>query len=226
MAENNLEEKPNPIENTLNFGDKQISIVKCWSERLVHKPKCIVFDLDYTLWPFFIDDQVVKVYKWNEEGVLKTKMVDHKNKPITHYEDITLIIKTLKDICFQGSNSLHMAIASRATMHDRAVEFFELFGWSGYFDSIQIYSGSKEKHMKNIFRELRLSNFNEILFFDDNRSNIEQAQRMGVIAHQVRRHYGLHVNELIKGLEKYNVELKAHANAQNGDLFKQKRTSF
>jgi len=30
------------------------SIIKCWIE-LKHRPICICFDLDYTLWPMLID---------------------------------------------------------------------------------------------------------------------------------------------------------------------------
>ncbi len=205
MAENyNPESKFNMEDLSPNLSDKEIAIVKCWHKKLVHKPKCIVFDLDYTLWPFFVDDQVVKIHKWQDENnQSQTKILDYKNKPLCPYQDVTSIIKILKNVCFENE-TFHLSIASRATLRDRALDLFDAFGWNGYFDSIQIYSGTKDKHIKNIMRELNLKNFNEILFFDDNRSNIEHTKHLGVIGHQVRRHYGLHTQELIKGLEVYN----------------------
>ena len=205
MAENCIQDLSKANKDVCeSLTEKENLIVKCWKQTLTHKPKCNVFDLDFTLWPFCIDDQIAKVYKWKDtDNNSHTKILDHRNKPISHYQDITLIIKTLKQVCFEDK-SFHLAIASRATFRDRAIDFFDVFGWAGYFDSVQIYSGTKTKHMKNIFNELKLKSFNEILFFDDNRSNLEETKRLGVIGHQVRRRYGLNTNELIKGLESYN----------------------
>lgn len=205
MAEKYIPDSNADIEDLSGtLSRKEISIIKCWKRNLTHKPKCIVFDLDYTLWPFFIDDQVTKIHKWkDEENKTQIKILDHKNKPLEPYQDVTSIIQTLKNFCFEDE-TYHLSIASRATLRDRALTLFDAFGWNGHFDSVQIYSGTKDKHIKNIMRELNLKNFNEILFFDDNRSNIEHTKNLGVIGHQVRRHYGLHTQELITGLQTFN----------------------
>ena len=101
MAENNIPDLSNKLEKETNFTDKDNSIIKCWNQT-VHKPKCIVFDLDYTLWPFIIDDKIAKIYKWkDEQNLIQTKILDQKNKPLNHYLDINLILKSLKEICFK-----------------------------------------------------------------------------------------------------------------------------
>ena len=220
MAEKNSENE-NEIERSkasielIQLSKKETIILRCWNETLKQfKPKCIVFDLDFTLWPFLIDSQILpplKTTKSFENDEFKVKVHDHDNKLVNHYEDTTLIIKMLKDRCF-ADKSFHLAIASRATVHNLAMELFEIFGWSGYFDSIQIYSGNKIKHLKQIKNELKLKSFNEILFFDDNKSNLESTETLGVVGHQVRRHYGLNVAELVKGLEKFNLLQRVSTN--------------
>ena len=184
------------------------SIIKCW-DHLKHKPKCIVFDLDYTLWPYLCDADIIPPFRKKvitENNEEKKVIFDNRNKIVGHFEDVTKIIKTLKEICFSQLKSKHyLAIASKATTKNIAVELMELFGWLKYFDSIQVHGGSKTKHMKTILNELKLKNFNQILFFDDNKSNITQTEALGVVGYQLSRSHGLHINEVLKGLNKFDL---------------------
>jgi magnesium-dependent phosphatase 1 len=198
----NHEEQIGIIRNPI--ATKEGLILKCWSG-LKLKPKCIVFDLDYTLWPFNVDSHLIPPFRSVRRENGEEFIYDHAKRQINHYEDIALILSALKRLCFEATpTSRHyMAVASRSSTTNLALELIEMFKLREYFDSIQIYTGTKLKHLKNIKADLKLENFNEILFFDDNRVNLTQAESLGVVGHQVRRHYGLNTSELVKGLEKF-----------------------
>lgn len=179
---------------------KKEKLIKYWNG-IVNKPKCIVFDLDMTLWPFLIDNQIFFPFsKVNCDGNMK--ILDGNKNDIEPYEDVSLILDTLKNDCFQ--NKEFLAIASRATAGSRAIKLIDLYEWTDYFDSIQIYSGNKQKHMKQIKKELNLKSFDQILFFDDSKLNLEATKSLGVIGHKVTRHYGLNLEEILNGLKNYN----------------------
>ena len=184
------------------------SIIKCW-DALINKPVCIIFDLDYTLWPTIIDQKVLPPIKKKiiiHNNIETYEVKDHTNRNIIHYEDVPKILATLKE-CFSRCKTKHyLAIASKATTYDLAVQLIQMYGWLDYFNSIQIYSGTKTKHMKNIQTELKLNNYKDFLFFDDSKSNISQTETLGLTAHKVGRHYGLNVNELNNGLKKFNLK--------------------
>ncbi|CAF0776918.1 unnamed protein product [Brachionus calyciflorus] len=180
---------------------KESKIIEKWNS-LPHKPKCIVFDLDYTLWPFIVDHKVLPPFKKINHGTNGAKIFDFNWQEVKSNEDVSLILKTLKENCFK--NGEFLCIASRATYEKCALNLIELFEWTQYLDSIQIYSGPKLKHMKQIQKELGIKNFGEVLFFDDSKLNIQTTNSLGVIGHQVTRHYGLTIEELINGLKKYN----------------------
>lgn len=205
MAVNNLfaNDEISNIHSSIQL-KKEETIVHNWKS-LNNKPKCIVFDLDYTVWPFIIDSQLLPPFR-RENNQPNGHIFDHNKRKVTLYEDIELIVKTLKEKCFKIDDDCarFLAIASRSTVHNQAVELLEMFGLFHYFDSIQIYSGSKQKHIKTIRNDLKLEKFSDILFFDDNKSNLEQTQALGLVGHQVRRHYGLSLNDFYLGLKKFN----------------------
>ncbi len=183
------------------------SIIKCWDE-LKFKPVCIVFDLDYTLWPYLIDCDMEPPFRKklvNKQHII----IDHKNQQILPFEEVTKVLRTLKKVCFEQSKQKHfMAIASKATVREMALELITFFGWYEYFDSYQIHSGIKTIHMKTILDELKLIDYNQILFFDDTRKNVQQTEEIGVTGHYLNRTKGLTVSEFNKGLKKYDLKMQ------------------
>jgi hypothetical protein len=105
MADKNkINKKVNEIEE--NFSDKLISH---WRS-LKKKPQIIVFDLDYTLWPFYADCHItppLKKVKKNGEEIL----VDSTNYEIHGFKHVDLILKTLKCDCLDESKNQHLAVA-------------------------------------------------------------------------------------------------------------------
>jgi magnesium-dependent phosphatase 1 len=210
MATDNLEKNSmnndrNDIDSSLfineinSINDNHLKkLINIWNN-MKHKPKCIIFDLDYTLWPFILDSNVLPPFKRDSKTNL---ILDYNKKNIHLYSDVYDIITQLKKL------NICLAIASRSTMQNQAIQLLEMFKILHFFDSIQIYSGTKLKHVKNIQQELNkkagvLTNFDQMMFFDDNRSNLECVGKLGVKGHQVKRHYGLNFQELFEAITKY-----------------------
>lgn len=200
MAEKNIDDTTVGAQSTGNRSKKETSIRDYWNG-MARKPTCIVFDLDYTLWPFNVDSSLIPPFTRRHNGIF-----DHAKREIQLYEDVSLIIRTLKDIFLSEPyhTPRYLAIASRSSNPDLAHQLLDMFGLIQHFDCIQIYTGTKLKHLKNIKGRLGIVRFEDILFFDDNKMNLSQAKSLGVIGHQVRRHYGLSLAELINGMKEYN----------------------
>ena len=183
-------------------------LIKCWND-LKFKPTCIVFDLDYTLWPYLIDSDIAPPLKLKQVNK-KPIIIDSKSTQIVHFEEVPIILKTLKEVCFTTSPQTkhYIAIASKATVRELALELIEHFGWTKYFDSFQIHAGVKTIHMKTIYGDLKLNSFNQILFYDDTKKNIAQTEELGLTGHYLSRIRGLTVVEMIKGLNKYDVHMQ------------------
>lgn len=64
-------------------------------------PKLFVFDLDYTLWPFWVDTHVSGPLKPTKEGLV---VHDRYNEPYGFYTDVAgILISVSKDSCLSSS---------------------------------------------------------------------------------------------------------------------------
>lgn len=174
-------------------------LIRHWKS-LIKKPKIIVFDLDYTLWPYFVDCHVVPPISIKNNS--STELVDSQGFLMNGFKDVTRILKTLKHHCLNKNE--HLAIASRSTTHKLAMETIEALGWKDYFSSFQIYPKPKNVHMKEIISDLKFNDYNEILFFDDEVYNIKTTNKLGVVAIEINPYVGVDVNVVIEGLNIFN----------------------
>ena len=111
-------------------------------------------------------------------------------------------MKTLKENCLFRNQ--YLAIASRAHSRELALQALEYFGLKNYFSSFQIYPLSKVEHMNEIKKELKLKDFTQILFFDDENRNIVETSDIGVLACLVSKSDGFNRLELMNGLNEFN----------------------
>ncbi|CAH1780038.1 unnamed protein product, partial [Owenia fusiformis] len=102
------------------------------------KPKLIVFDLDYTLWPFWIDTHVDPPFSKKGDG----KIYDNYNKHIKPFPDVPNILEQLH------SEGYKLGAASRTTCTDEAKQLVKLLDWEKYFHYKEIYPGCKVAHFK------------------------------------------------------------------------------
>ncbi|KAL9122229.1 MAG: hypothetical protein Q9187_001210, partial [Circinaria calcarea] len=155
-------------------------------------PKIIVFDLDYTLWPFWVDTHVTPPLKPKEGN---TKAVDRWGESFAFYKDIPSILAAAY------SASITMSVASRTQAPDLAQSLLKLLnipfspsssvqpsGSSSsksahkrafdFFSYMQIFPGDKRMHFSKIQKASGVA-YEDMLFFDDEVRN-RNVESLGV----------------------------------------------
>lgn len=211
----------NSIKIIKNFEDDkdlvEEKIIHEWN-KLKHKPKCIVFDLDLTLWPFWIDTHTAPPFNKKEENN-KVTIIDQDGQYMTQYSQVSKVLYTLRHHCLKKDG--YMAIASRTSLRNEAIQLLELYGWLQYFDAYEMHSGSKCVHISEIIRELKNLNNSQILFFDDDPRNIFDTQRLGLTGYELDERLGVTVDDIIKGFQKFEDKYENLVNYQREDDYLQ-----
>jgi magnesium-dependent phosphatase 1 len=139
------------------------------------KPKVLIFDLDYTLWPFWVDTHVNPPFRKTSNGTV----VDSFGTTIKHYPEVPEVLDGLHK---QG---YLLAVASRTGEIEGARQLIDLFGWKHLFSHEEIYPGSKTKHVANIKNAFGVE-YRDMIFFDDEGRNIRDVGELGVLSIMVR----------------------------------------
>lgn len=177
-------------------------------------PRLIVFDLDYTLWPFWIDTHVSPPLKPN---AVHSGATDRNGEEYTFYPDVPSILQLLPTLTGTsaaggGSNDApvrpKLGVASRTSAPQLARELLKMLhlpvaptsGSTGddnnagggkarragdVFDGgMEIYPGSKVKHFESLAKRTGVR-FEDMLFFDDEARN-RDTEALGVTMYLVR----------------------------------------
>jgi magnesium-dependent phosphatase 1 len=166
-------------------------------------PRLIVFDLDYTLWPFWVDTHCTPPLKATPAH---TSCVDRFGESFAFCEDVPSILVSLKQ------RGVKLALASRTQAPEVAREMLKLLhlppledagGAAGkarkaieVFDYVEIYPGSKMTHFERIRRASGVE-YAEMLFFDDEARN-RNVESLGVTMFLVRD--GVSTGEVDEGV--------------------------
>ncbi|KAI9152160.1 Magnesium-dependent phosphatase 1 [Paramyrothecium foliicola] len=167
-------------------------------------PKIIVFDLDYTLWPFWVDTHVMPPLKANAAHSAAT---DRRDEEFAFYADVPSVLVTLG-----RELGVHLAVASRTSAPQLAKDLLKMLqlvhgGSDGekaaklkaidVFDAgLEIYPDDKIRHFETIHKRTGVP-FEEMLFFDDEDRN-RNTESLGVTMHLVRD--GVTWGEVEKGV--------------------------
>ena len=163
-------------------------------------PKVVVFDLDYTLWPFWVDTHVGMPLK----SATKHSVIDKWDQKLQLFPDVEDIILDLH------KNGVTLVTASRTSAPFVAKELLDIFhvgdkSMKSYFSSFQWGTGSKITHIKEAVKELAMEDVleeNDIILFDDEYRN-KDVERIGCIFGYLPDENGLTHDRYKKGLEKW-----------------------
>lgn len=160
-------------------------------------PKLMVFDLDYTLWPFWVDTHVSGPLKATPSGLT---VKDRYGEGYGFYHDVSGILSAIK------SKKIEIGAASRTSAPELAREMLSLLKLPGeagkavsVFDYLQIYPGSKTTHFAKLQKQSGLE-YREMLFFDDESRN-RNVETLGVVMRLVRD--GVTVAEVDAGVREW-----------------------
>ncbi|KAK4747850.1 hypothetical protein SAY87_014436 [Trapa incisa] len=119
-------------------------------------PRLVVFDLDYTLWPFYCECR-------------------SKGEMPSMYPQAKGILHALKE------KGIGIAIASRSPTPDIAKTFLDKLNMKSMFSAQEIFSSwsHKTEHFQRIHSRTGVP-FSSMLFFDDEDRNIQAVSKMGV----------------------------------------------
>lgn len=161
-------------------------------------PKLFVFDLDYTLWPFWVDTHVSGSIK-PAPNSQNTAAVDRTGERFAFYTDIPSILHVLRDVI----PNVKLAVASRTCAPDLARDMLRILhvpsaGGEGkdskkikprkahemFEGGLEMYPTSKLRHMEALQKRTGIA-YEDFLFFDDEARN-RDTEKLGVTMWLVR----------------------------------------
>ncbi|XP_046570794.1 magnesium-dependent phosphatase 1-like [Haliotis rubra] len=161
------------------------------------RPRLIVFDLDYTLWPFWVDSHHDPPFVKRCDG----RVYDRQGQVVSFYPDVPRVLQRLH------SEGYMLAVASRSRTPPEAHELCHLFDWDRYFTYKEIYPGSKVKHFGRFTMASGIP-YEDMLFFDDEQRNIIELRSIGVTSILVSD--GVTESLIKEGLETFQFNRQQH----------------
>lgn len=163
-------------------------------------PRLMVFDLDYTLWPFWVDTHVTGPLKATPQN---DAVKDRFNESFAFYSEVPGILASLRE------KDIKVGAASRTSAPDLARETLRLLHIVDvdgkkkksidFFDHMEIYPGSKITHFNKLQKATGLK-YGDMLFFDDETRN-RNVETLGVTMYLVRD--GVNKAEINKGVKEW-----------------------
>ncbi|KAL6249859.1 hypothetical protein RBB50_003715 [Rhinocladiella similis] len=171
-------------------------------------PSLIVFDLDYTLWPFWVDTHVsAPVKPANPHPQHNTQMLDRWGESFSFYSDVPSILASGKergitlslasrthapDLAMDMLRGLHVPSSTTiAVPNDSKPPSTKPLRAIDFFTHSQIYPGSKTTHFRRIQAATGKHGgasvaYEDMLFFDDEGRNRNVETELGVTFWLVR----------------------------------------
>lgn len=174
----------------------------------------MVFDLDYTLWPFWVDTHVTPPFKPLSGSKAGTAAKDRYGQELSFYHGVPAVLAA----CW--NRGIKLGAASRTCTPDLAIELLGLLSIDispedskdkdkmrakDMFANMQIYPGSKVRHMAKLQKALGVE-YKDMLFFDDEARNRDTERELGVCFSLVRD--GVDVGVIDEGVRRWRKARK------------------
>jgi magnesium-dependent phosphatase 1 len=166
-------------------------------------PKCIVFDLDDTLWRLEVDSSWGPPFQYDGQ---KKVVIDKRGYPVPLFKDVLEIFALIHSF-----PQVKIAIASRTTTPDWAAQVLKLYSIPelgtlyNLCSAFEMYDESKTKHFRRIQRQTGIA-FEDMLFFDDNPMNL-CVEPLGVEVVMLDYEDGLTMDVFLEGLRRFSDRL-------------------
>lgn len=176
-------------------------------------PSLIIFDLDYTLWPFWCDTHISPPLRLREDksDAYRSKpeklIVDKYGEHFGFYDEVPILLSHLRRHgTAQDGPGIKVAVASRTGATDLALSLLKMLhvledpgNEAGKtrpakecFHKLEIYPGSKITHMQRLQQSTGVP-YEKMLFFDDENRNKNVERELGVLMILVRQGVSLSV---------------------------------
>lgn len=146
-------------------------------------PKFIVFDLDYTLWPFWADCHITPPLRATTTDCAK----DRTGETFKFYDEVPSILLALRE------RGIKIGIASRTSTPDLCKELLKILHIvdadgkkkkaHDYCNWLEMYPASKIQHFTRLQRSSEIR-YEDMLFFDDESRN-RDVESLGVLMYLV-----------------------------------------
>ena len=136
-------------------------------EKYMEYPKLIVFDLDYTLWPFWCDTHISPPIR---PTYAEDKVTDSTGDQFGFYKEVPEIFKEIRE-----NPNMEMCAASRTHEPQIAQKLLSMLPIDGepsrtYFAFTAWEVGSKVRHCQELNFHTNVA-YEDILFFDEENRN-------------------------------------------------------
>ena len=172
---------------------------------MVQPPILVVLDLDKTVWDFYAE----RVEPWaqslrpcaadrNADGThdaVESRDRGGKRKWNLHSQS-----RAVAKHLLASPQRFVVRVASASPATSTARKLLRLYGLGALVRHSQIYSGSKDRHLRVIEAETKISLDSNCIFFDDAPVFLSQARKLGVVAVKVDPDVGVTLTLLEKGL--------------------------
>lgn len=173
-------------------------------------PSLFVFDLDYTLWPFWVDTHPTPPFRFSTP----TTVIDRVGTPYSFYESVPRLLHALrgKDILIAAASRTHAPASARQVLSLLEIEGDKAID---YFDYMEIYPGSKITHFKRLVKSTGIE-YEDMLFFDDELRNAEVDEQLGVCMVYVPD--GVEPGVVDKGIKEWRKRRKGRGVEDEGNM--------
>ena len=172
-----------------------IILIFKFSKNMENNDFLVVFDLDYTLWPFWVDTHIsppfsIKKVKENGEKIAE----DGYGFEIKLYPEVFQILQKAK------KDGIKMGTVSRTLKPSYGRQLLKLLDLEKYFISCEFDTGTKTNSMIKIAKMAGIKGgIEKCILFDDESRNIRDVEREGGTGILINN--GLNMKEFENGIK-------------------------